>query len=450
MRLGNSKATWNDIDCENLQDDLNNPNEKICTVASNAKGRPIQTKPLYCSVCLAEGCGAKKLGNRGIDIAMKMDAKKRDEKLYLTAEQMLGTGVGTELYKMIPKFLERPNCNCKSWAKRMNVWGVETCETNREIIVDRLVSESKKNALFAWVPDAATRPVCHKLISTAIQRATKNENKQKHKWFVAVTTAPRPQETLGICLDSMLIAGWNPYIFAEPGNYNVNEEYKSRMIVHDKRKGVWHNWIASCRYALENSDADVIMTVQDDSLFHPDSKSMSEKFLWPREDVGFVSLYTPKHYSIRNHLKSKPERPKGLNRIVTKSLWGTCAVAWPREVLEKVMDHKLIEEWLGATLKTKSAWAARKEKRKLEPWTIQNSDTAIGKIMNQMSRSMWFIDPSPVQHIAQTSAIGHGGNKGRRNCGRCAKYSESLDLQVPFVLNGAEIDKLFDKNELKF
>jgi hypothetical protein len=290
--------------------------------------------------------------------------------------------------------------------------------------------------------------VCHKLVSTAIKRAKKNESKEKYKWFVAVTTAPRPEETLSICLDSLLIAGWNPYIFAEPGNYNINEEYKSRMIKHSKRKGVWWNWVESCRYALENSDADVIMTVQDDSLFHPDSKSMAERFLWPREDVGFVSLYTPKHYSIKNHLKSRPERPKGLNRIHTKSLWGACALVWPREVLEKVMEHELIEGWLGAPLKTKSAWAARQEKRKKEPWTIQNSDTAIGKIMNRMEKTMWFVDPSPVQHIATTSAIGHGGNKGRRNCGRCAKFSQSLHEQVPFVLNGEEIKEILDAEQL--
>ena len=70
--------------------------------------------------------------------------------------------------------------------------------------------------------------------------------------------------------------------------------------------------------------------------------------------------------------------------------------------------------------------------------------------MNRMSRSMWFADPSPVQHIATTSAIGHGGNKGRRNCGRCAKFSQSLHEQLPFVINGEEIGELFEANQIKF
>lgn len=440
--------TWNDISCPNLKENPDNPEEKICTVASNLRGYKVKTQPHPCAVCSKSGAMSQKAGNIGMSIILDAASKERNENLYQNAEEMLGVGVGTELHKMIPKFLERPTCNCKSWAKKMNVWGVSGCEANREVIVDRLINESNKSPLFSWVPDSATRKVCHKLVSTAIKRAKNNESKEKYKWFVAVTTAPRPEETLSICLDSLLIAGWNPYIFAEPGNYNINEEYKSRMIKHEKRKGVWWNWVESCRYALENSDADVIMTVQDDSLFHPDSKSMAERFLWPREDVGFVSLYTPKHYSIKNHLKSKPNRPKGLNRIHTKSLWGACALVWPREVLEKVMEHELIDSWLGAKLKTASAWEARKEKRKQEPWTIQNSDTAIGKIMNRMNRSMWFADPSPVQHIATTSAIGHGGNKGRRNCGRCAKFSQSLHEQLPFVINGEEIGELFEANQL--
>jgi hypothetical protein len=142
------------------------------------------------------------------------------------------------------------------------------------------------------------------------------------------------------------------------------------------------------------------------------------------------------------------KRSTGINRIHTKALWGACALIWPREVLEKVMQHELIEGWLGAPLKTMSAWEERKRKRKEEPWTIQNSDTGIGKIMNRMGRSMWFVDPSPVQHIAKYSAINHGGNEGRRNCGRCANFKIPLKEQVPFLFNG-EPAKTFSAKEIE-
>jgi hypothetical protein len=48
-----------------------------------------------------------------------------------------------------------------------------------------------------------------------------------------------------------------------------------------------------------------------------------------------------------------------------------------------------------------------------------------------MGKSMWFVSPSPVRHIAEHSAIGHGGNTGKRNCGNCADLSRRLTDQIP-------------------
>ena len=435
---------WSDLPCSERAE--TKEGEKVCKVVSNKLGKLAKTNEYFCNLCIKNGGpdSADNIGLRTLNAYTKKNKKK--EKL-ASLEDRFGEGPGTELHKMIPSFLERKECGCKAFAKKMNIWGVDGCEKRIETIVDRLMKESSKTPIFSWVPEAATRPVCFKMARTAIQRAREKQGLEKHNWFVAVTTAPRIEPTLQACLDSLLIGGWNPYIFAEPGAYDIEPAYKENMVVHEKRRGVWWNWVDSCRYALEHSDAEIIMTVQDDSLFHHDSKRMAEQFLWPAKDVGFVSLYTPKHYSIKNHLKSKPPRPEGLNKIVTKSLWGACALIWPRKVLEQVMQHELIEGWLGAPLRTKSAWKKKREERKKNPALVQNSDTAIGKIMNSMNRSMWFVDPSPVQHIAEHSAIGHGGNGGRRNCGRCAKYSLSLEKQVPLHINGLPQD-LIDMDEI--
>ena len=183
------------------------------------------------------------------------------------------------------------------------------------------------------------------------------------------------------------------------------------------------------------------MTVQDDSLFHPDSKSfIEEHVLWPDTKVGFVSLYTPKHYSKKPNKKTAM-RPFGVNRIITRSMWGACALVWPRKVLEELVEADFAKNWLGAPTRTKSVWTKKKAERREEPWRIQNSDTAIGKLMNQMGRTMWFCDPSPVQHFATTSAISHGGNEGRRNCGRCAEWGKTLEEQVPLQTNGKPLDR---------
>lgn len=254
------------------------------------------------------------------------------------------------------------------------------------------------------------------------------------KWYVAVTTAPRKECTLISTLESLEDCGWQPTVFAEPDSTPTD-----RLTYHNSEKlGVWRNWVKSIRTALE-SDADVIMTVQDDCDFHPESKSFTESIMWPAAHCGFVSLYTPKHYSIysarvlkevkRKDPNATQFRPVGVNRIYTQSLWGACALVWPRKVLEQVARHSLIEKWVGAV--PRSGNPAVYKKRMENPSTIANSDTAIGKIMNQMNKTMWFVDPSLVSHTAKYSSIGHGGNDGRRNAYRIADHTIPLSSQLP-------------------
>jgi len=240
------------------------------------------------------------------------------------------------------------------------------------------------------------------------------------KWQVVVTTAPRTQPTLEDCIASLRDCGWEPIILAEPGSIMTD----SPTLWHSEKQGVWRNWVKSVRFALE-SDAEVIMTVQDDAVFHPDSKDFTESIMWPAEDCGFISLYTPRHYSIA---KDKSIRPVGVNRIYTKSLWGACALVFPRKVLEHVITSPLIEQWAGATPRSRDPNVL--EKRRQNPHLIANSDTAIGKLMNWNKYSMWFVDPSPVAHVAKFSAMGHGGNTGNRNAYRIADHSLPLRSQV--------------------
>ena len=442
--------SFDNLPCD-MREQCTSTNKMICNIATNRNKDKSKTyvEPTHCTLCKNAGGYEKDPNNKGIRFAQI--AKNNQSRLEVRekAEEYFGEGPGTELKKMIPDWMEKPGCDCRNYAKKMNIWGVDGCKRNIDHIVNRLVSEKNKRLFLSWVPDVATSKVCRNLAETAIRRAEEKEGKAKHNWFVAVTTAPRREPTLQVCLDSMLINGWRPYIFAEPGAYQLNDEYKENLILHKEKKGIWWNWVESCRYALENSNADIIMTVQDDSLFHPDSRSFAESFLWPCSSTGFVSLYTPKHYNQRQHLKSKPFRELGLNHIRTRALWGVCALIWPRKVLEIVMDHPMIESWRGARLKTKSAWENKKLERERNPHTIQNSDTAIGGILNRLNRSMWFFDPSPVQHISKYSATNHGGNKGNRNCGRCAKYSIPLEDQIPFQFNG-EKAKTYSNEELIF
>lgn len=242
--------------------------------------------------------------------------------------------------------------------------------------------------------------------------------------IVAITTAPRKDCTLLECVNHVRATGWEPIIFAEPESTSTD----CQTFQNDKVKGVWHNWLNASRWCVENSNADAVLTLQDDTFIHPDSKDFCNKCLWPSPDTGFVSLYTPKHYSFG--AKNKRREP-GINRVRTKGLWGACALIFPREVLRRVINSKIASQWLGNP--PKSGGGKVYERRIQDPSLIMNSDTAIGKIINHMNRSMWFVEPSAAYHAAYYSACGHGDNTGRRNCVRKADFLKSLTDQIPTI-----------------
>lgn len=266
------------------------------------------------------------------------------------------------------------------------------------------------------------------------------------EWCVVVTTAPRKGEhTLSQCLQSLIEAGWTkPIVFAEPGS-TVPDGID--VITNEERRGCFHNWLHSARWALKNSSATVIMCVQDDAVFHPDSKDFVEQHcLWPNKQAAFVSLYTPKHYSEAGG----KARPVGINRVVTAALWGTLAVVWRREVLDRIVNSPAADQWLGVSPSRKEGEKkedreirvkAYYENRKQNPHTINNSDYFVGNEVNKLKLEMYFVDPSPVRHIAKVSTIAHGGNSGKRNCSRCSDHKVSLEEQV-FADNGKAEDRV--------
>lgn len=365
---------------------------------------------MKCEICGAMLCN---------DLAIKHHVCKHLENVAFSSPG----DVGTELARIIPKLLESETCYCKAYAAKMDRWGIVGCEERFSEIVEHLVKQAKAKPMLA-IFGPINRIVAERWIRQAIDAAKAIELAKRPdngEWFVAVTTAPRKNCTLEQCAASLRRAGWEPTIFAEPGSTKTFAE----TVWNEKQKGVWHNWLSSAKYAIEKTDANIILTVQDDTQFHSDSRSFTESILWP-SDAAFVSLYTPKHYSFLP--KKKELRPVGVNRIRTKSLWGACAIAWPREILERVIHHPRAKTWLGAY--PRSGCRRVFASRRANPTRIANSDTAIGKICNALGKSMYFIDPSPSRHIARHSTINHGGNDGKRNCYRCSDHTRPLAEQV--------------------
>ena len=349
--------------------------------------------------------------------------------------------IGTELHRIITKYVGEIDCPaCNQTIFALNCHTPAMVRKKRTELVEKIYSRGRQllppaMRLALQLGGVPARQVINVWIDRAIRASqagvpviapTIRRVETRRTWAVGVTTAPRKEPTLQKCVDSLHAAGWHPTVFAEPGSLATN----APTIQNETQKGCWHNWLHAARWLLEHTDADVLLTVQDDAVFHPDSLEFADSVLWPREDTAFVSLYTPKHYQLK---AGDPERwGPGVRRVSTNSLWGSLSLAWDRETLTKVVDHHIAKNWLGVGPAKQCAKAAFFQLRKQSPSMINNADTAIGKIVNNIGRSMWFVDPSPVVHIAKHSAIAHGDNRGRRNCYRCADPDKPLAEQIPF------------------
>lgn len=268
-------------------------------------------------------------------------------------------------------------------------------------------------------------------------------------WAVGVYAAPRKERTLFQTVASLRAAGWEPTIQAEPGTVVPPA---SRAVFNPKRLGVVHNLRAlALRLLDENPEANVFLTVQDDALFHPDSRTFIETALWPSEDAAFVSLYCSRAHSLA---PDKTELPPGIRQVASPYVWGDLAMVWPRVVLEEYATSPLLTNWKGTpgdlrNLARRQARLSRDMNPYLRNLVLsgapvslrrggvltspfpRGSDVAAGMFAHQTGRSMWVVDPSPVRHIAVHSTIpGHLDNTGNRNALRPADFSRPLHEQV--------------------
>ena len=82
--------------------------------------------------------------------------------------------VGTALESLIPEWAvkDRSGCDCKSWVRKMDSWGVSGCEANREAIITRLVSQRQRLIpLLRGIPEPLARIGAGKLLDKAIKIA---------------------------------------------------------------------------------------------------------------------------------------------------------------------------------------------------------------------------------------------------------------------------------------
>jgi len=222
------------------------------------------------------------------------------------------------------------------------------------------------------------------------------------RWAVGVTTAPRLVPTLARCVASIQAAGWSDLrIFAEPGSDLKGLGAGAEVIQRTERLGAFRNFVASMRELLaEHSKAQAILLFQDDVILCREVRDFLERDLWPSPKTGVISIYTP------NHKVYAPEDVKGCRWINSKWLIGACALAFPRHVAEAIVAHPLAKNWRGAAKGSQPV-----------PHLKKAVDCYVGHAVAELNLRAYYYNPSMVQHIATTSAIGHGGANGKRRSG---------------------------------
>ena len=145
-----------------------------CQIIHHLIGEPYKVSDAACRDCIEQPVPMSM--NRvtgGIALAAERKRKREpsDQIIKLASQRPPSTGPGTELENLIPSFFKSEGCSCKSYAKKMNHWGVEGCSNRFELIVDHLVTQASQNKLLAIFGDKPARAVASSLVRKAIDRA---------------------------------------------------------------------------------------------------------------------------------------------------------------------------------------------------------------------------------------------------------------------------------------
>ena len=158
------------IQCHHLE-------SNYCQIATKLASLPVVTCEAACTAC---GKQAKARSVNTVTIGQAFAARKKaglsGDDLKSQLIQIINNGPGTELERLVPKFFQSKKCNCKKFAAKMNLWGVEGCLAKRERIINHLIKQSKKLWILSAVPTIITRAAANSLFDKAIEISRKNNH----------------------------------------------------------------------------------------------------------------------------------------------------------------------------------------------------------------------------------------------------------------------------------
>jgi hypothetical protein len=224
--------------------------------------------------------------------------------------------------------------------------------------------------------------------------ATQSDFKVRN-WAVGVTTAPRRQPTLDVCLESLFRAGWtNPVLFQD-GEIPASEQTTGLDIcIRNPQTGAFPNFfLALVELYMRNAEADAYLLLQDDAVFPQAApiREYLEDVLWPGREPCIVSLYTA----------AGSGGPRaGWNALpVSADVNGAVALLYPRALLKQFVTDPFVLEYRERSVDRKLA----------------GFPDAITEWKNANEIPVYLPTPSLVQHVGQVSAIwSHGRALGDR------------------------------------
>jgi hypothetical protein len=268
---------------------------------------------------------------------------------------------------------------------------------------------------------------CHRrqaFLNRLVQRNIYPLSKGFTEWAVGITAAPRFKSSVMDTVKSLKATGFSDlYVFAEPRTAvkkagvtwvqrpdTVAECLFTREQLGDRGQfGAHQNFCQTIADLLVlNPKAEAVLYVQDDVRFCLGLRDYLEHNLWPDPDTGCVSLYSPNFKGYISH------RPQAI-QIKHKNLVGALAMAFPRSVAEAMVKHPLVHDWQGYVGRP-----GRRGSREPYPWERKALDAAIGHMMIDMGKKVFFYSPSMAEHFEprgaanRNSSVGNGANQGKR------------------------------------
>jgi len=208
-----------------------------------------------------------------------------------------------------------------------------------------------------------------------------------------ITTSHRDPDTLRESLASLSLAGFTmPHIFAEP---DAKLCRRVRVVRNKTKLGPWRNFKSGLRFLLANyPGADAYAMFQDDIEVSAGLRPYLDLKLFPAEDCGVVSIYTPEF-----HQSESTGMHPVTDMFELQRMYGALAYLFPGRVAKKLVDTTQGSECLTKT----DQWVAR--------FCIDEG------------LSYWHHSPSLVRHLAvESSSIrpeaSYLHNHQYRQCGR--------------------------------